>query len=47
MKSDLESRTGLNIHRIDVGKINFLDDTATVRIYYYADDQEFSDYNNK
>ena len=47
MKSDLESRTGLNIHRFDVGKINFLDDTATVRIYYYADDQEFSDYNNK
>ncbi len=47
MKNDLESRTGLNIHRIDVGKINFLDDTATVRIYYYADDQEFSDYNNK
>ncbi|MBB77876.1 MAG: DUF4956 domain-containing protein [Crocinitomicaceae bacterium] len=47
MKSDLESRTGLNIHRIEVGKINFLDDTATVRIYYYADDQEFSDYNNK
>ena len=47
MKSDLESRTGLNIHRFDIGKINFLDDTATVRIYYYADDQEFSDYNNK
>ena len=32
---------------ISVGKINFLDDTAQVRIYYYADDQAFSDYNGQ
>ncbi len=44
MKSDLEKRTGLNINRVEVGKIDFLNDTAQVRIYYYADDQTFSDY---
>ncbi len=32
---DLKKRTGLNIHRIAVGKINFLKDTAAIRIYYY------------
>jgi hypothetical protein len=47
MKADLEERTGLNINRVEVGKINFLDDTAMVRIYYYADEQEFSDYHNE
>lgn len=33
--SDLRNRTGLNIHRITIEKINFLKDTATIRIYYY------------
>ena len=46
MKADIESRTGLSINRIDVGKINFLDDTASVKIYYYADEQAYSDYHN-
>lgn len=46
MLKDLEERTGLNINRFEVGKINFLDDTATVRIFYYADEQAFSDYHN-
>jgi hypothetical protein len=44
MKADLEMRTGLKINRVEVGKIDFLNDTAQVRIYYYADDQQFSDY---
>ncbi|XOV68349.1 MAG: DUF4956 domain-containing protein [Fluviicola sp.] len=44
MKADLEERTGLSINRVEVGKINFLDDTAQVRIYYFDDDQAFSDY---
>ena len=44
MKSDLEKRTGLAINRVEVGKIDFLNDTAQVRIYYYADEQTFSDY---
>lgn len=46
MKADLEERTGLSINRVEIGKINFLDDTALVRIYYFGDDQAFSDYNN-
>jgi len=44
MKSDLEKRTGLAINRVEVGKIDFLNDTAQIRIYYYADEQTFSDY---
>ena len=36
--ADLETRTGLKIHRVEIGKINFLQDTARIQIYYY--DQE-------
>lgn len=32
---DLKKRTGLNIHKISVGTINFLRDTAIINIYYY------------
>ena len=32
---DLKTRTGLNIHRISVNKIDFLKDTASIKIYYY------------
>nr|WP_319399362.1 DUF4956 domain-containing protein [uncultured Carboxylicivirga sp.] len=35
---DLIDRTNLPIHRIDIGKINFLRDTAEVIVYYYTDD---------
>ena len=44
MLEDLEERTGLNINRFEVGKIDFLNDTATVRIFYFADEQTLSDY---
>jgi hypothetical protein len=44
LRADLEKRTGLSINRVEVGKIDFLNDTAMVRIFYYADDQAFSDY---
>lgn len=46
---DLRARTGLPIHRIEIGKINFLRDTAQVIIYYYADSEanvSFDDLNN-
>jgi hypothetical protein len=50
LKADLEERTGLQINRIEVGKIDFLRDTATVRIFFYEDDQsssfEDTSYNN-
>ncbi|MES2140888.1 MAG: DUF4956 domain-containing protein [Bacteroidota bacterium] len=35
--SDLKERTGLNIHRVSIGKVNFLKDTAVVKLYYYED----------
>lgn len=44
MLTDLKQRTGLKINRFEVGKIDFLNDTAVVRIYYYDSDQVFSDY---
>lgn len=44
MKADLEKRTGLVINRVEVGKIDFLNDTAQIRIFYYADEQTLSDY---
>lgn len=47
MMEDLKERTGLPINRFDVGKINFLDDTAQVRIYYYDSETAFSDYSSE
>lgn len=44
MKADLQIRTGLNINRFEIGKIDFLSDTAQVMIFYYADEQTISDY---
>lgn len=44
MKADLEAKTGLIINRFEIGRINFLNDTVQVRLFYYADDQGFSNY---
>ena len=38
MLEDLEERTGLVINRAEVGRINFLRDSARVRIFYYESD---------
>ena len=35
--ADIKLRTGLNVHRISIGKIDFLKDSAVVKIYYYED----------
>ncbi len=36
---DLEARTGIKkINKVDIGKINFLRNTANLRVYYYAKD---------
>jgi len=32
--ADLEERTGLLIHYVDINKINFLNDTAEIKVYY-------------
>lgn len=34
---DLRKRTGLNIHRVSITKIDFLKDIAVVKAYYYED----------
>jgi len=34
LKEDLESRTGLNIERIQIGNVDFLRDTAQITIYF-------------
>jgi hydrogenase maturation factor HypE len=44
MKKDLEFKTGLHINRFEIGKIDYLNDTCLIRIFYYADDQDFSNY---
>ncbi|MEO0403580.1 MAG: DUF4956 domain-containing protein [Bacteroidota bacterium] len=36
---DLEIRTGIKINRVEIGRIDFLRDTALLRIYFYEDDQ--------
>ncbi|OFZ67746.1 MAG: DUF4956 domain-containing protein [Bacteroidetes bacterium RIFCSPHIGHO2_02_FULL_44_7] len=46
MLEDLKSRTGIAINRFEIGRIDFLNDTAQVRIYYYDDDHAFSDYSS-
>lgn len=36
---DLQERTGISkINKLEIGKINFLRDTANIRVYYYAKD---------
>lgn len=32
--SDLEKRTGLKIQRVEIGSLNFLKDSALIKIYY-------------
>jgi hypothetical protein len=43
LKKDLEERTGLKINRIDVGRVDFLRDTAKLVIYYYESHINFAD----
>ncbi|HLG03255.1 MAG TPA: DUF4956 domain-containing protein [Bacteroidia bacterium] len=33
--ADLEKRTGLKIHKVSVGRVDFLRDTAAIKVYYY------------
>lgn len=40
LKNDLQERTGMVINRVEVGHIDFLRDTALVKIYFYEDAQE-------
>ena len=33
--ADIRKRTGINVHRVSVQQINFLKDSAQIKIYYY------------
>jgi hypothetical protein len=35
MIEDIRNRTGLNVHRYSIQKINFLKDSAQIKVYYY------------
>jgi len=35
--NDLTERTGLKIHRVQIGRIDFLRDTAKIKIFYYEE----------
>lgn len=37
---DLSKRTGLKINRVSIGDIDFLKDTAKIKIYYFEGDQQ-------
>ncbi len=41
----LKERTGINIHRVEVGRIDYLRDVARVRIYYYENEAKEEDEN--
>ena len=41
LKADLEMRTGLKIMKIDVGGIDFLKDSAVIRITYESDNKKY------
>ena len=41
---DLEERTGLSIIRVQVGRIDFLRDTARVKIFFFEDENEASSF---
>jgi hypothetical protein len=32
--ADLQERTGLNVYRISIDRINFMRDTARIRLFY-------------
>lgn len=38
--ADIEARTGLSISRIQIGRVDFLRDTARIKIYFQADAQD-------
>ncbi len=40
--ADLESRTGIKINRVEVGKIDFLKDAAQLMIFYYENENRIS-----
>jgi apolipoprotein N-acyltransferase len=42
LKKDLEDRTGLKINRIEIGRIDYLRDTARIIIYYFEEENRIN-----
>lgn len=42
LKKELEARTGLKINRIDIGKIDYLRDTAKIMVHYYEEENRIN-----
>lgn len=40
LMEDLRKRTGLNVHKVSIGRIDFLRDTASIKIYYYENNNQ-------
>ncbi|MGB0888058.1 MAG: DUF4956 domain-containing protein [Vicingaceae bacterium] len=40
--NDLKERTGLDIHRVQIGRIDFLKDTVKIIVYYHEQDPNLS-----
>ena len=39
MIADIELRTGIKVNRLEIGKIDFLRETALIKIYFFEDEQ--------
>lgn len=46
LMADLHERTGLDIQKVEVGHIDFLKDTAYVKVYYRPQDESMNTINN-
>ncbi|MCF8276988.1 MAG: DUF4956 domain-containing protein [Flavobacteriales bacterium] len=47
LTQDLEHRTGLKITRVQVGRIDFLRDTAIVKIFFFEDENQAGSFEDK
>ena len=44
--ADLRARTGLDIQKVEIGHIDFLRDSAFIKVYYESNEQEINTINN-
>jgi hypothetical protein len=42
--ADLKQRLGINVSRIEVGKIDLLRDTVQLRVFYFEDEQSMGSF---
>ena len=43
---DLKTRTGLPIHRIEIGRIDLMRDSAKIRIFYLSQESQSSSFDS-